>query len=234
MKAILFDVDDTLYDQVVPFTLAYKKIFQNRFMVAIEELYKSSRKYSDEVFLATQKGEMSMEEMYIYRLEKAFAQFGIKITKEEALAMQEEYARNQKKLKLEEEMEQALILCKKQEVKVGIITNGPEAHQWNKIKSLGIEKYIPRDYIFVSGEIKVAKPDIAIFEYAEKKMGFRKEEGYYIGDSYDNDIVGAKNAGWKSIWINRRKHKTIKNEIKPDYYVESGADLLELLVSKIL
>ena len=61
MKAVLFDVDDTLYDQVIPFQKAYEELFKGSFELSIEELYKRSRYYSDEVFEATQRGEMSME-----------------------------------------------------------------------------------------------------------------------------------------------------------------------------
>ena len=47
MKAILFDVDDTLYDQVVPFQKAYEDLFEGRYDLKVEELYKRSRYYSD-------------------------------------------------------------------------------------------------------------------------------------------------------------------------------------------
>lgn len=53
MKAILFDVDDTLYDQVVPFQKAYEDLFEGRYDLKVEELYKRSRYYSDEVFEKT-------------------------------------------------------------------------------------------------------------------------------------------------------------------------------------
>ena len=40
MKAVLFDVDDTLYDQVIPFQKAYEELFKGSFELSIEELYK--------------------------------------------------------------------------------------------------------------------------------------------------------------------------------------------------
>ena len=39
MKAVLFDVDDTLYDQVIPFQKAYEELFKGSFELSIEELY---------------------------------------------------------------------------------------------------------------------------------------------------------------------------------------------------
>lgn len=55
MKAVLFDVDDTLYDQVIPFQKAYEELFKGSFELSIEELYKRSRYYSDEVWIVNTK-----------------------------------------------------------------------------------------------------------------------------------------------------------------------------------
>ena len=67
MSAIIFDVDDTLYDQVIPFWNAYKAVFKDRFQLPMDDLFAASRRRSDEVFGPSQRGEITMEEMYIYR-----------------------------------------------------------------------------------------------------------------------------------------------------------------------
>ena len=68
MKAFLFDVDDTLYDQLQPFQRAYLKMFGEPEGVDLERLFSRSRKRGDEVFEASQLGTISMEEMYIFLL----------------------------------------------------------------------------------------------------------------------------------------------------------------------
>ena len=40
----------------------------------------------------------------------------------------------------------------------------------------------------------------------------------YVGDSYDNDVVGAFNGGWHSMWFNHRG-RSLKPGIKPVYDV---------------
>ena len=67
-KAILFDVDDTLYDQTVPFMEAYAEYFGEKPEVPAEVIYPVTRKYSDAVYSQAMAGEMTMEEMYIYRM----------------------------------------------------------------------------------------------------------------------------------------------------------------------
>lgn len=229
MSAIIFDVDDTLYDQVDAFKRAYDKVFKKRFELPMEDLYKASRKYSDEVFEVTQRGEMSMDDMYVYRLSKAFLEFDIWISREEALRMQEEYANNQKNLHLEENMKHILEYCVKHRIKIGVITNGPSKHQWNKIYALDLELYIQKKWIFVSGDIGVAKPNREIFDYAKEKMELLGETIYFVGDSFENDIIGAKKAGWKAIWLNRRGYRRKEGEEKADYEVKSTEELLQLI-----
>ena len=75
--AVLFDVDDTLYDQTVPFMEAYAEFFGPDPDIPAEVIYPVTRKYSDQMFSRAMSGDMSMDEMYIYRVQKAFEEFGI-------------------------------------------------------------------------------------------------------------------------------------------------------------
>ncbi|EQJ26698.1 hydrolase, HAD super, subfamily IA [Clostridioides difficile P15] len=81
MINLIFDVDDTLYNQLTPFYTAYNKVFSSIKDISIEDLYMSSRKYSDEVFHMTENGEMPIKEMHIYRIMKAFESWEILLQK---------------------------------------------------------------------------------------------------------------------------------------------------------
>ena len=50
----------------------------------------------------------------------------------------------------------------------------------------------------------------------------------YIGDSLENDIIGANNAGWKAIWINRYKRKSLGN-VKIYKIAENNIELFEII-----
>lgn len=121
-----------------------------------------------------------------------------------------------------------LELAKKNNVKLGVITNGPSEHQWAKVDALGVEKWIPRENIIVSGDVGINKPDKRIFEVIQEKLQLGVESLYYIGDSLENDIVGANNAGWKSIWINRyNKEYRLGTEIYKE--VQNNYELFEII-----
>ena len=77
----------------------------------------------------------------------------------------------------------------------------------------------------------------------EHKMNLETYNTYYIGDSINNDIVGAKSSGWKMIWINRREVDISENlGFYPDYIVNDDSKLIDLIkdifkdnmVSKVL
>lgn len=226
MKAIVFDVDDTLYDLSLPFKEAFAEVFPGE-KIDLEGAFLASRRYSDSVYARSLSGEISMEEMYIYRFESAFRDYGMIIDAQGALEFQAIYEMKQQEIYMTEEMQQ-LLQKLKGKAKLGIITNGPAQHQWDKINALGVKEWIPVEHIFISGEQGVAKPDKEIFELAEKRLGLQPDEICYVGDSYENDMSGAKKAGWKAVWFNHRDHKPT-GEMAPDYVVKSEKELAELL-----
>ena len=72
---------------------------------------------------------------------------------------------------------------------LGIITNGPVEHQWNKVKNLGLDKWIEKDLTIVSAEYSVDKPDVKLFNIASQKACKKTDELIIIGDSFKNDII---------------------------------------------
>lgn len=226
MRAFLFDVDDTLYDQAQPFERAYIKIFGEGHR-DMDEIFAASRKYADEVFEAARSGQMSMERMYIYRIREALKEFDVPISDGDALEFQRYYERFQMDIQMSEEIKRILGLLKERAV-TGVITNGPAQHQWDKINALGLTEWIPERNMLISGEVDITKPDRKIFDLAVCRLGLNREETYFVGDSQKNDIAGAADAGWKTIWFNRRKRKK-EASVHPDYTVYSERELGELI-----
>ena len=225
-KAVLFDVDDTLYDQTVPFKEAYAQYFGDKPPVPAEVIYPVTRKYSDQVYSQAMSGQITMEELYIYRVQKAFEEYNITITVEEALAFQKVYADRQRHIHMSETMEKILTYCAGK-AKLGIITNGPSAHQWNKVKSLQAERWILHENIFVSGDVGAEKPERKIFDHAKQMMKLEDAEIWFVGDSYELDVKGAVNAGWNAVWMNRRGREKPDDNVKLMYEVGTEDELFE-------
>ena len=229
IKAVVFDVDDTLYDLSTPFKEACRTVFTEDTGLDLEGAFLASRRYSDSVYASSLSGKISMEEMYIYRFENAFRDYGKKIDAQTALFFQAVYEQKQQEIKMTEAMKK-LLENLSGKMKLGIVTNGPTQHQWNKVNALGVEQWIPKEHILISGEIGIAKPDTGIFAAELGRLDLQKEDVCYVGDSFENDIVGAKGAGWKAVWYNHRGHQATE-EVMPDYIVKSEDELITLLES---
>ena len=70
--AILFDVDDTLYDQTVPFKEAYAQYFGENPAVPAAVIYPVTRKYSDQVYSQAMSGKITMEEDEVWFVGDSF------------------------------------------------------------------------------------------------------------------------------------------------------------------
>lgn len=68
------------------------------------------------------------------------------------------------------------------------------------MNALGVTEWIPVGHVFISGALGVAKPTRG-FSVAAERMGILPQEICYVGDSFENDIVGAKAAGWNAVTV---------------------------------
>jgi FMN phosphatase YigB (HAD superfamily) len=50
-----------------------------------------------------------------------------------------------------------------------------------------------------------------------------------VGDSQEDDIVGARSAGLKVAWLNREGVTRRETTPKPDYEIESLSDLMDIV-----
>ena len=89
-----------------------------------------------------------------------------------------------------------------------IISNGFIEVQYKKLRNSNLEHYFA--HIVLSEAAKALKPDKKIFEYALKQNNAKASESIMIGDSYDADIIGARNAGIDQIYFNPHRHEKSK------------------------
>lgn len=80
------------------------------------------------------------------------------------------------------------------------------------------------EVIIVSGAVNKRKPDPEIFNLALQKMQLDPVDVAFVGDTVDADVKGAKDAGMKSVYIDRRPQKELE-EYNPDYIIKSLSEL---------
>ncbi|HFI0121540.1 TPA: HAD family hydrolase [Streptococcus suis] len=230
MKALIFDVDDTLYDQIQPFERALERHIEVA-REQIEPLYLSFRKYADEVFEATAIGKMSLKDSHIYRMKHALADFGYQVSEATALAIQIDYDYFQGQIELSPVFPEIFSWCQAQGIAMGIITNGPYRHQLRKIRTMGLVNWFELEHVLISGQVGITKPNPAIFQLMEERLEMSGEDICYLGDSFENDVVGAKAANWKAIWFNHRKRVEPIAPYQADNVVTDWDELVEVIQS---
>ena len=89
----------------------------------------------------------------------------------------------------------------KAKYRLAILTNGSPISQRRKLESTGILNMF--ELSVVSGEVGIDKPDPRIFDVMCERLNVKPQDCLYVGDNYVNDVLGARNAGWNAIYLNR-------------------------------
>jgi HAD superfamily hydrolase (TIGR01549 family) len=211
-KAVFFDLDDTLHDHHAPFARVILHLLPSpNHQFETVDIYKSFRFYSDVLWKEYDGGEISLDELRIKRIIRTLKDYGVGVSIEKALQFQQSYEQELKRLTLFPEVPLLLKELNEVGIEIGLITNGPTEHQQNKIQQLGLEEHFSENHIFISDQVGRAKPNPYIFEVAARELNLPSEELLYVGDSWENDVVGPMNAGWNAIWFNHRGKQPLTN-----------------------
>lgn len=195
-KLFIFGIDDTLYDQQEAFEKAVAKIeIDARKKIDTVKLYQLMKVYGDETFSIGFELE-KLRTMQVDRIQRALRDFDVKISDQTALNFQLNFEKYQTNIQFFPMMTELFDYLKVRQQKLGIITNGTLYKQKQKVDKLKLNKWIPEDLIVISETVGISKPERAIFEFFEQKLPWiTKEDIYYIGDDYLNDVVGPKSVG---------------------------------------
>lgn len=101
--------------------------------------------------------------------------------------------------------------------KLGLLSNGNSYPE-----RCGLEGRFA--FVVFSQDVRIKKPDRRIFEITARKAGCPLNELLHVGDSLENDVKGANEAGARSVWLNR---EGLPNDsgIRPDFEICTLAEL---------
>lgn len=204
VRAVLFDMDDTLFDHWHSSRSGLVAI-QQRYpcfqQTPLDELQRIHMSLLEEVHLQVLRGQMSLDQARTVRMERLFAQFG----GQSSPATVEEAARRYREAYQTSRQSVpgtiALLEALRPHVKIGIVSNNMLAEQQGKLRYLGLEAHI--DILVVSEEVGILKPEAGIFQVALERLQCSADEAVMIGDAWHTDILGARGAGIRAIWLNR-------------------------------
>lgn len=113
--------------------------------------------------------------------------------------------------------------------RLGLLTNGAPDLQREKLAASGLADFFRA--VAVSGEHGIGKPRPEIFHRLLGELGCPPAEAAMVGNSLERDIAGARNAGIHAIWL-RVPGSEEHAEAQPDATIE-GLNELPALVRRL-
>jgi putative hydrolase of the HAD superfamily len=225
IKAVYFDIDDTLYDTSGFAELARKAalnvmidaglpLTSQEAYILLREIIKEKGSNYDKHFNVLTKRVFGKENPLLIAL-------GMITYHNVKFAL----------LRLFPDTIPLLIYLKKKGYHLGVISNGLTIKQWEKLIRLGLYHFF--DEVVTSEEAKVEKPNKEIFNLAMNRMDCEPHMSVMVGNKFREDILGAINVGMTGILVNSQLTEAEKELIKKEgLYVDVVSDIGE--IKKIL
>ncbi|KAL4641268.1 N-acylneuraminate-9-phosphatase-like [Arapaima gigas] len=235
VKAILFDLDNTLIDTAEAGRTAIQKVtellktrfHQEDIICDICERFKV--KLLQESFQAS--GDLTIDEVRIGHWDQAIQEAG-GTGSDSILAAECYWMWKDTRLALLSIPEpfQKLLVNLRGTYKLLLLTNGEVQTQREKIQAVDCEGLF--DIIVVGGEHAEEKPAPSIFYHCFQLLEVGPKDCVMVGDSLNTDILGGINAGVRAtVWVNGTEIVPPDTSIKPDFVVPSVLDLPSVLDS---
>ncbi len=207
LRGILFDLDDTLADSSGTEDAVWEHVVEAiaGHLPAIDRL-ELRRRYLDVLeahYAPLAAGRIDLLTFRRNRLEEALGPWG-EVSDELFASYLREKDRVADELRPFPDAIATVRALQAQGIRIGVLTNGPAELQRRKLRSSGLEPEL--DAIAISGELGVAKPEREAFERALALLGTAAGETAMVGDSLENDVLGAIDAGLAAVvWMPGRR-----------------------------
>lgn len=221
IKGIIFDLDDTLYNEIDYVKSGYRKV-----ATYLESLVD---KTSEEIFnLLIGRFNENRSNVFNYVLEN------LGINEYEVLVQCLEIYRNQEPdIVLESETRELLLELKK-EYKLGIITDGRPEGQWAKIRALRLDEIM--DEIIVTDElggVEYRKPHELSYVTISNNLNLELKDLVYVGDNICKDFISANRLGILTIRKENKDGLYLNNDRGEEYlstYTVNKLDMIKQLI----
>lgn len=224
---LLLDLDDTILDFQKAEHIALRKTLSSFGVEPTEAVCARYSQINKEHWERLERNELTREQVLTGRFRTLFHEIGGTADPAEVA---EDYENNLSMGHYFLPGAQEALKRLSQKYKLYLASNGTAKVQARRLASAQIGHFFQD--IFISQEIGANKPSPAYFEACFARIpGFDKGKAMIVGDTLTSDILGGRNAGIATCWVNP-DHKSGRDDIRADYeiqYLSQLEDLLETL-----
>lgn len=227
-KKLFFDLDDTLWAFTVNARDTFEEVFIKydfgRYFQSFEHYYGLYQRRNLELWAEYGDGIITKQELNRQRFFYPLEAVGLKDA-----ALAEAFSRDffsiiPTKSKLMPHAKEVLeYLSVKYDLY--ILSNGFQELQRRKMHAAGIDRFFKK--VILSDDIGVLKPWPEIFHFALSATQSELRESLMIGDSWENDITGAKRVGMHQVFYNVNGKKDLP--FQPNFQITNLKELMQIL-----
>jgi putative hydrolase of the HAD superfamily len=229
LKAIFFDIDDTLFSTTV---------FADKARRAAIDAMIAHGLLGDRDELARELAEVISE--FSSNYEHHFDKLLLRLPKEQlngrnpavlvAAGVVAYHETKSRELRVYDDVYEVMRDLAKSGLDLGIISAGLTVKQAEKIVRLKITEFLNPRAIFISDQIGISKPNPKLYKKACDGLGIDPREAMYVGDNPRSDVEPTKRLGMVSVWMRRSgRHTLEQGSAEPDYQIRNFHELRDVL-----
>jgi putative hydrolase of the HAD superfamily len=235
MRAVLFDLDDTLFDHSAASRAALLEVAASGPLLGVEpeSLVHEFAVHNAACWTLAAAGELPFEELRVERFRRTLAALdarGGSGAPDEGLAsvVSRAYLTAYAAPRAAEVPgARALVRRLLERGPVGIVTNGFPDLVEDKLRSLDLWGGV--DPVVVADRIELMKPRPYAFLAAVVHLGLTPRDVLFVGDSLSSDIAGAAAAGLRSCWFDRHATGLPQGAPAPEFIVRHLEEVVGLV-----
>ncbi len=112
---------------------------------------------------------------------------------------------------------------------LGIVTHGLTLKQAEKLIRLDLLPLVDQRAVFISDQVGISKPNPKLFALAARRLDLEPSQCMVVGDNLTNDIAPARSLGMHTVWAFRSAKEGQDLAIRPDHKIETFRELAGIL-----
>jgi len=222
IKAVIFDLDDTLYEE--------RQYFRSGFAVVAQTLEQRGFGSGGRIALLLDNFHHAEGRQEVFQ--KLAVRLGFPENWVPELV--ELFRSHQPAIELAAEVRELLVRLRDvYQLRLGCVTDGWLAVQRRKVDALNVEPLL--DVLVIADELgrNFWKPHPHPFHTCCTRLGVEPEEAVFVGDNPERDILGARRAGLATVRLRRpgayfEAMETVNAEARPDFEISRLTELERL------